>query len=220
MVPNLSSYVLTRSWSDLAVPLGLGVRCATLHTCCQVTQPAASCALPWSLHPAPSKSLRCWASPPGYLQPSRVSLKKGLPTTKRTKGRSRGEREQRVLRAPPQPIPGPPPAPAWLQSRQCPSPDSRAALAEPEGHSAGPLIVAGPAARGQAGPSPSATPHAAARGAQAQAGRGPPASRGPAPPVPGRFAWGEASTVPGPQKRPGAGRRSVSKRSWFPGLLF
>lgn len=48
-------------WS--VVPAGVGVGRTISHTCCQVIQPAASCAL--TLHPTPSESPPCRSSPLG-----------------------------------------------------------------------------------------------------------------------------------------------------------
>ena len=65
------------------------------------------------------------------------------------------------------------------------------------------------------------------RAQELRASRPRPAGRGAAPPRlrvqpsrPGKGRWGRGRGCLRPQKRPGAGRRTRSKRSWLPGFLF
>lgn len=132
---------------------------------------------------------------------------------------------QRTLGPLPDPVPSSSPAsvprvapalPSLQIASQTPTPRSPGARVR--------LIVPGPATRGPAGASPSTTPLTAAPGRPGPgcpaSAAGPPAASGLAgEPAPGRVTRGGASTAFFPQKRTGAGRGCISKRSWFPGLF-
>lgn len=203
---------------------------AIAHTCCQVTGPAAPSALTSPRHPPPASLFPLGLLHPGSLTAVWSYLKKNLPTTKQTKGRSGDEREQRGFPRPlsSQSLDMPLLAPAWLRSREGPPvrpppPADTLLDAPPQPPGFRAPLVPGPTTRRRTGAPPSTTPRTAAPGRPGPGGSAsaanPPTASGAVRPL-REGPPGEGRRVSFAEKRPGAGRRTRLSEKLASGFAF
>lgn len=218
--PCISSKTLScnlRPSSELSADsAGVGAGLSILHTCCQVTPPAASRASHlYSPHPQRLSAVPLRA---GRLRPSGVTLKITPPHHKANKRRARAAGLPWLLSSPPRPgIPsasGPQASPAQSSRRVLHQPASQRPVAR------APLYCAREGTRGPAAHKQVNSEHSSS--GPGRTGRSRPPGLGALGPAPSlALPPGQRGRPDQPlgHKAPRRGQGCVSERSWFPGLL-